>query len=322
MNGRFASPASAMERSSDLGFNQLELLLFRLQGERLFGINVFKVREIIRTPAITPVPHSDPRVLGLATLRDLSISMIDLGRAIGLPPVDLSQPTFTLVTEFNHRMQGFVVRAVERIAYLSWHSIALPPPALAEAPYLTAVARLQGHLIQIIDVERVMAELVDEKVSVSSEMLNQTAGSRMADHFVLGVDDSAIARRHLQQVFTSLGVQHQVVKDGLQALQLLQQWAEEGAQSGRAVSDRVLMVISDVEMPEMDGYHLVQAIRRDPRLRDLYVVLNSSLSSQANLRFAERAGADCFFTKWSADELSQLILDRVHAVSSASAART
>ena len=319
MKALSASPVSTAGEGSDLGFNQLELLLFRLQGERLFGINVFKVKEIIRTPVITPVPRSDSRVLGLATLRDLSISMIDLGQAIGLPPVDLARPTFTLVTEFNRRLQGFVVQSVERIAYLSWQSITLPPATLTEAPYLTAVARVQGQLIQIIDVERVMAELMDEKVSVSREMLNQATGRRMADHFVLGVDDSAIARRHLQQVFTSLGVQHQVVKDGLQALQLLQQWAEDDS---RAVSERVLMVISDVEMPEMDGYHLVQAIRQDPRLRDLYVVLNSSLSSQANLRFAERAGADRFFTKWNADELSQLILDRVHAVSSVSAART
>ncbi|HID00749.1 MAG TPA: chemotaxis signal transduction protein CheV [Piscirickettsiaceae bacterium] len=305
----------SMDQSSrDAGMNRLELLLFRLNGPQLYGINIFKVREIIPTPNYSPVPKADPRIVGIGNIRGDQLILIDLARCVGLPPLKDKANTFTLITEFSHQQQGFIVEGVERIAYLFWENVTPPPPTLAHSPYLTAITRFENQIVELIDVEKVMAELTQEKVDLSDGLVHMVSQADFdpADYFVLAVDDSVVAQKHIRNVLSKLGVRFQIVQDGKLALDLLQKWAKD-AEDGMAdaVSKRVLMVISDVEMPEMDGYTLARAIRKDPRLKDLYVVLNSSLTGAVNEEFARKSGADKFFTKWDTDALAQLVFDQM-----------
>jgi len=305
---------SMEQHSRDVGMNRLELLLFRLNGPQLYGINIFKVREIIPTPKYSPVPKADERIVGIGDIRGDNLILIDLARCIGLPPLKDKPDTFTMITEFSHQHQGFIVEGVERIAYLFWEDVTPPPVTLAHSPYLTAITRFENQIVEIIDVEKVMAELTHEKMDISEDLIhmaNQVAFDP-ADYFVLAVDDSVVAREHIRSVLSKLGVRFQIVQDGKQALTLLKKWAKD-AEDGMAdaVPERVLMVITDVEMPEMDGYTLSKAIRQDPRLKDLYVVLNSSLTGTVNEEFARKSGADKFFTKWDTDALAQLVFDQI-----------
>ena len=301
--------------------NRLELLLFRLDGPQLYGINIFKVREIIPTPKYSPVPKADERIVGIGDIRGENLILIDLAQCIGLPPLKGQPNTFTMISEFSHQQQGFIVQGVERIAYLYWEDVTPPPATLAHSPYLTAITRFENQIVEIIDVEKVMAELTQEKMEISEGLVHMADQAEFdpADYFVLAVDDSVVAREHIRNVLSKLGVRFQIVQDGKQALTLLKKWAKD-AEDGMAdaVSDRVLMVITDVEMPEMDGYTLSKSIRQDPRLKDLYVVLNSSLTGTVNEEFAQKAGADQFFTKWDTDALAQLVFDQIeqHRMSS------
>ncbi len=305
---------SMEQHETEVGMHRLELLLFRLNGPQLYGINIFKVREIIPTPSCSPVPKADERIVGIGDIRGENLILIDLAQCIGLPPLKGKPDTFTMITEFSHQQQGFIVEGVERIAYLFWEDVSPPPATLAHAPYLTAITRFENRIVEIIDVEKVMAELTQEKMDISEGLTHMASQATFdpSDYFVLAVDDSVVAREHIRNVLSKLGVRFQIVNDGRQALELLKKWARD-AEDGMAdpVADRVLMVITDVEMPEMDGYTLSRAIRQDPRLKNLYVVLNSSLTGTVNEEFARKSGADRFFTKWDTDALARLVYDRI-----------
>ncbi len=306
---------SMEQHSSDVGLHRLELLLFRLDGSQLYGINIFKVKEIIPTPQVSPIPKADERIVGIADMRGENLVIIDLAQCIGLSPLKGQQNTFTMVSEFSHQQQGFLVQDVERIAYLYWEDVTPPPDTLSSSPYLTAITRFDNQIVEIIDVEKVMAELTQEKMDISAS-LSAMAGAvefDPSDYFILAVDDSRVAREHLRKVLSELGVRFQLASNGREALNMLQKWAKD-AEDGMAdsVDKRVLMVLSDVEMPEMDGYTLTREIRHDPRLKDVHVVLNSSLTGQVNEDYANKVGADRFFTKWDTDGIAHMIFDYIH----------
>lgn len=310
------------QRTSLAGMNRMELLLFTIKGKQLFGINVFKVREVIRTPEIFVVPKSDSRVVGVSDIRGQSMPMIDLAKALDLEPVDPSKysKSLTIVTEFNSSVQGFLVEDVDRIVHLRWEDILAPPDSLQNVNYLTGITRAQDQIVQIVDVEKVLAEVSGTPEEMSDEFISQNISkTQNQDFFVLGADDSTVARSQLKNVLDKMGIANKVVNNGKLALDFLQKWADD-ADKGIApkVSDRVLMVISDIEMPEMDGYTLTTSIRKDDRLKDLFVILNSSLSGGFNETLTEKVGANVFLSKWHSDELANTIVDRIDAVTSAS----
>lgn len=309
---------SVDQRTSLAGMNRMELLLFNIKGKQLFGINVFKVREVIRTPDISPVPKSDPRVVGVSDIRGQTMPMIDLAQALDLDPIrrDKLADSLTIVTEFNSSVQGFLVEDVDRIIHLRWEDILPPPDSLQHVNYLTGITRAQGQIVEIVDVEKVLAEVSGMPDTMSDDFVEHNlAKTKGHGYFILGADDSTVARTQLKSTLDKLGINHAIVNNGKKALDLLRKWADE-ADRGVAspVSERVLMVISDIEMPEMDGYTLTTSIRKDERLKDLYVILNSSLSGGFNDKLTEKVGANKFLSKWHSEELASEIIKRIDAV--------
>lgn len=309
------------QRTSLVGMNRMELLLFTIKGKQLFGINVFKVREVIRTPAISPVPKSDARIVGVADIRGKTMPMIDLAKALdfeAIEPENYSK-SLTIVTEFNSSVQGFLVEDVDRIVHLRWEDILAPPASLMGVNYLTGITRAQNQIVEIVDVEKVLVEVSGTSADLSEEYITKhKAVTNGHDYFVLGADDSVVARNQLKGVLDRMGISNKIVTNGKLALDFLKKWADE-ADKGIAdkVSSRVLMIISDIEMPEMDGYTLTTSIRKDDRLKDLYVILNSSLSGGFNDTLTEKVGANVFLSKWHSDELAETIVARIEEVESA-----
>ena len=306
------------QRTSLAGMNRMELLLFTIRGKQLFGINVFKVREVIRTPPISPVPKSDSRIVGVADIRGQTMPMIDLAKALdfeAIKPENYSK-SLTIVTEFNSSVQGFLVEDVDRIVHLRWEDILAPPASLMGVNYLTGITRAQNQIVQIVDVEKVLVEVSGTSAQLSEEYITKHQSvTNGHDYFVLGADDSVVARTQLKGVLDRMGINNKIVNNGKLALDFLKKWADE-ADQGMAdkVGKRVLMVISDIEMPEMDGYTLTTSIRKDDRLKDLYVILNSSLSGGFNDTLTEKVGANAFLSKWHSDELAETIVARIEEV--------
>ncbi|HAZ60175.1 MAG TPA: chemotaxis protein CheW [Gammaproteobacteria bacterium] len=288
-----------------VGRNRLELLMFRLGGRQRFGINVFKVREVLKRPPLTQVPHSHPVVRGIAHMRDQTIPILDLARAVGRPALDLDSELFVIVTEYNRRIQGFLVSGVDRIVNMNWEQIKPPPKGIGNDNYLTAVTNVDNELVEIIDVEKVMGDVIGEATGLSDAMA-ATAIPPQEKH-VLFVDDSLMARKQIQRVLDQLGLKYIQATNGREGLEVLQKYLAEG----QRVQDHISMVLSDVEMPEMDGYTLCKKIKEDDRLRGLTVVLHTSLSGTFNSQTVKRVGADNMLAKFAPDELGRAILQGI-----------
>lgn len=301
----------SIDRSTQLaGYNRLALLLFRLDERQIFGINVFKVQEVIPRPQLSWMPSSHELVRGVADIRGRMIPVIDLRRAIGEPSDEAA--AHVIVTEYNCSIQGFLVRAVERIVHVNVDQVSPPPGGAGEGGYLTAITRINDELIEIIDVEKVLADVIGPSMELSQHIIEDANESRggTSHRRVLVVDDSRVARNQIERTLNQLGIECTLVNDGREALRYLQALAAKDA----PVNDSLLMVISDVEMPDMDGYTLTTEIRRDPRLKDLYVMLHTSLSGVFNNAMVERVGANRFIPKFSANDLATGVLDRLKAV--------
>lgn len=304
-------------RTKLVGMNRMELLLFTLHDEQLFGINVFKVREVIRTPHISPVPKSDPRVIGIADIRGTTMPMIDLPLALDMDPLSKVLGTLTIVAEFNSSIQGFLVGSVDRIVHLRWEDILPPPETLMNVNYLTGITKVGNALVEIVDVERVLQEVTGRNGADVSEEIGMIAQDiiKGRDFLVIGADDSVVARAKLKAVLDKVGVKSMIFNNGRFALEALQKMADAADKGGAlAVSKQVLMVVSDIEMPEMDGYTLTSNIRKDPRLKDLFVILNSSLSGGFNDTLTQKVGANLFLSKWHTDELAKMVIERIKAL--------
>ncbi len=300
-----AGVLDGVDRRTQLaGHNRLELLLFRLEGRQRYGINVFKVQEVIQCPPMTHVPHAHPVVRGVANLRGKTISLMDLAMAIGQHPLEDFANSYVIITEYNQSTQGFLVRSVDRIVNLAWDEIH-PPPKGSGNNYMTAVTNLEGSLVEIIDVEKVLAEVIPPSTTVDRAIVEQSESESSAAH-ILVADDSSVARNQVKRTLDQLGIQTTLAKNGREALDLLKSLAAQGP-----IEEQLVMVISDIEMPEMDGYTLTTEIRNDPKLRDLYVLLHTSLSGVFNNALVEKVGADKFIPKFKPDELANAVLERL-----------
>lgn len=297
------------QRTRLVGHNRLELLLFRLGNKQRFGINVFKIQEVMQCPPLTHIPRSHSVVRGVAHIRGKTIPVIDLGYAIGRPPIPDTTGCFVVVTEYNSRVQGFVVSSVDRIINVNWEAILPPPMGSGVNSYLTAVTQVDNELVEIIDVEKVLAEVTNTSMEVSEAIRQGSQPELMAWQHILVVDDSGVARNQITHTLDQLGIRSTTARDGREGLKILQTWAAEG----QPLSERLTMVITDVEMPEMDGYTLTAEIKKDPLLKDLYVLMHTSLSGTFNNAMAEKVGADQFIPKFRPDELAQAVLARVTA---------
>ncbi|MGD8112508.1 chemotaxis protein [Vibrio sp. TRT 21S02] len=296
---------SVNQRTQLVGQNRLELLTFRLMGRQRYGINVFKVKEVLQCPKLTLMPNLHHLVKGVAHIRGHTVSVIDLSLAIGGRPTEDVDKCFVVIAEFNRTIQAFLVTSVERIINMNWEAILPPPDGSGKANYLTAVTNIDNELVEILDVEKILAEIapIDETMdSTIAEEIAQAEEEKEIVRRILIADDSTVARKQVERAINSIGFEAIAVKDGKEAYEKLVEMAAEGN-----IYDQISLVISDIEMPEMDGYTLTAEIRRHADLKDLYVILHSSLSGVFNQAMVERVGANSFIAKFDPDELGNAV---------------
>ncbi|WP_434356367.1 chemotaxis protein [Parasalinivibrio latis] len=296
---------SVNQRTQLVGQNRLELLTFKLMRNQRYGINVFKVKEVLQCPRLTMMPNLHPLVKGVAHIRGQTVSVIDMSLATGGRPIDDPENRFVIISEFNRTVQAFLVSSVERIVNMNWEHILPPPDGTGKSNYLTAVTEIDGELVEILDVEKILNEIspVNEEISEDVQAKIQEVPPEQPK-LVLIADDSSVARRQVKRAVEGVGYEVVVAKDGREALNILKEMAEEGD-----IQSKLAMVISDIEMPEMDGYTLTTEIRKDPSLSQLHVVLHSSLSGVFNEAMVQRVGANAFIAKFDPDELGTAVLD-------------
>ncbi|GAB3013163.1 chemotaxis protein CheV [Bowmanella dokdonensis] len=295
---------SVNQRTNIVGQNRLELLIFRLLGQQPFGINVFKVREVLQCPELTEMPGASPHVRGIAHLRGVPITVIDLSQATGGKRIEDLKTAYVLVTEYNRNTQGFLVGSVDRIVNINWEQIMPPPKGAGANHYLTAVTRVDDKLVQVIDVEKVFAEISPVDEEVSEAVKSQGADVDVSQMTVLVADDSSVARNQVKRALSSIGVNVELVNDGREALKWLEAKAKE---MGGDITSKVPLIISDIEMPEMDGYTLAAEVKAHPDLRKIHIILHSSLSGVFNEAMVRKVGADQFIAKFHPDELASAV---------------
>ena len=289
------------QRTKLVGENRFELLLFNLGGRQKFGINVFKVQEVIQCPPLTCVPHAHPIVRGIAHMRGRTITVLDLAMAIGKKPLSDVKNKYVIVAEYNRNVQGFLVNSVDQIMNMNWQDILPPPKGVGKDNYMTAVTKVGNELIEIIDVEKVLSELVGTVIDIAEG--SQVENTEENPFRVLVADDSLVARKQIKGTLDKMNLKSDLAKNGREALDML----KKAVEGGRPISDTYDLLISDVEMPEMDGYTLTTEVKSDDRLSSLPVVLHTSLSGTFNSKMVEKIGADKFIAKFDANELSNEI---------------
>lgn len=301
---------SVNQRTQLVGENRLELLLFRLNGTQVYGINVFKVKEVLQCPRLNQLPRRHRVVRGVANMRGNTISIMDMNLAIGNDAIENIEDSFVIITEYNGSTQGFLVKAVERIINTNWEDIHPPPGGSGKDSYLTAVTEHDKTLIEIIDVEKILAEVSPLPADVSSELLEDGLSERVIQKHILIVDDSTIARKQIQRVVEQMGIRCTLRKDGRAALTYLEEMVAEG----KDPYDELVLVISDIEMPEMDGYTFTSAVRANEKLKDLHIILHTSLSGVFNEAMVKKVGANDFLSKFNPDLLASRLNERIRAI--------
>ncbi len=293
-------------RTQMVGQNRLELLLFRLHGKQIYGINVFKVKEVLNCPQLTNLPQSKPVIKGVAHIRGVTTSIIDMSMAIGGPPITDTDTAFVIIAEYNKTITGFLVNGVERIINMKWSDILPPPKGTGKSSYLTAITKMEDKIVEIIDVEKILAEIQPTGTEISQDQLSKGVFAEGEARKVLISDDSAVARKQVQRTVEQLGIQTLIAKDGFEALEMLKEMKQEGS-----IYDQLIMIISDIEMPEMDGYTFTTEVRADPDLKDLHILLHTSLSGVFNNAMVEKVGANKFIPKFDPDELASAVQELI-----------
>ena len=303
------------ERSKLAGNNQFELLLFRLgesknTGQReLFGINVFKVREVLVLPHITELAQSHEHLLGVANIRGQIIPVIDLPAVVGCNP--RKGRTILMVTEYNRTVQAFAVEEVNEIVRMEWSQV-LPADASQAGALITGIARLDGaqadsRLAQVLDVEQILKNVMP---ATTQEINREAVGPELVlppGTTILVADDSAVARSVIELGLKAMGVPYIMTKSGKEAWDKLQEISRDARAQGQMVKDRVALVLTDVEMPEMDGFTLTRYIKADKQFEGIPVVIHSSLTGATNESLVKSVGADAYVAKFQPREFAATI---------------
>jgi len=291
-------------RTQLAGSNKMEILLFTLGTGEIFGINVFKVREVTWTPKITITPNMPGGVEGVISLRGNIIPVLDLARFVGVEPSAADRTGTLMVTEISGHTQGFLVESVDRIIRVDWDKVrAVDPNLTGSQGRVTAVTRLaDDRLVSLVDVEQVLADAFGEAPPPEIAPLANVPEASM-----LFVDDSSVARREIAQVLDQLGVRYLQANNGREAWDKLQAIATQADHEGTSVMRRLKVVLTDAEMPEMDGYVLTRTIKSDRRFNGVPVVMHSSLSSQANNAMGRSVGVDAYVAKFNAAVLADTL---------------
>ncbi len=298
-------------RTKLAGTNKLEILMFTLgqdseSGRReVFGVNVFKVREVVRSPTITRAPDMPTAVEGMVSMRGKLVPVMDLAKFTGIQVA--VKPEILIVTEYNGQTQGFLVEAVDTILRVDWSAMRVPPQLIAgrASGLVTAVTELaDGRLVMMLDVEQLLAQSVEtDDIALASAIAVRIPEGRT----VLFADDSVVARNQICRTLDAMQVKHISTTNGAQAWAELNRIAETARVAGRDVRDTIQLVLTDVEMPEMDGYMLAKQIKSDVRFKGVPVIMHSSLSGPSNQQLGVSVGIDEYVSKFEPAKLSAAI---------------
>ena len=289
-------------RSNLVGSNKMEILLFSLGSDEKFGINVFKVKEVCQAGKITRTPNMPSGVDGIVSLRGHVMPVLNLANFMGIPPTDQHQTM--MVAEFNNHILGFLVQSVDRIIRVDWDKVRATEGMLSDnGTLITAISELpNGTLISILDVEQILANAFGEAIVDNVEKVE--SGRDMCIFFA---DDSMVARRKIAEVLDKMGVKHIQTSNGHEAWDRLKIMADSAQNVGASLHDQIQVILTDAEMPEMDGYVLTQHIKSDRRFDGIPVVMHSSLSAEANRAMGRRVGVDYYVAKFDSMILSSTL---------------
>ncbi len=278
------------------------VLLFRLAGRQVFGLGTLKIREIIPYGHVTPILHQGASVLGALNFRGTTISVIDLSHALGKRPVPLGERAqcFIIVSDVQRQVVGFMVRSIERIININWRDISQPDSSLGTHTFITGLVKDGEQIIQLLDVEIIMSRLFPLDQKRATAPVTDVQREKLKPLHILLVDDSRAARKQLSDALDYINVPYFFTGNG----QLGLDYMNEQAQKGRPVD----ILVSDIEMPGLDGYELAFAVRDNPELVRAYIILHTSLSSEISVSQAHQVGADEALTKFNARELIDAML--------------
>lgn len=273
------------------------LLLFRLHNTQLFGLGTLKIQELVPFQPVTPMVNQHPSILGALNIRGQTMPIVDLAAAVGKSPTpsDLLASSYIIITDVQRQKIGFLVRQIERIVDANWRDISAPDKFLGNNIFITGVTRVDDQLVQLLDVEVIMARLFPLDPSKATATITDVEREQLRPMSILLVDDSRTARKQLSDSLDAINVPYQVTDDGQKALDIMR----AAARSGKPID----ILVSDIEMPGLDGYELAFAVRDDKNLADTYIILHTSLSSSISVSQAKQVGADEALTKFDAREL-------------------
>ena len=295
----------ANERSNLAGNNKMELLIFGLVDEKTgttmdCGINVFKVREVLETPPINSIPLTNNGVVGMVNLRGQIISVIDLPGTLNLSPLTKDRK-FLIITEYNNSKQGFLVDKLDNIVRLDWSEIK-SPPTMSNNMSLTAITEVEGKLVSILDVENIIANLMNKKYQDTIEHVEKV--NKTKEYFIYFADDSKTARDLITKTLDKMQMKYKYAENGQEAFDALMNMARL---HGDKLKDHLSLILTDIEMPEMDGFTLVKKLKEDKRFKDIPILMHSSLTGGSNRKLGEQMGIDDFIDKFNPMDLSKII---------------
>lgn len=308
----------------ETGTNEVEIAEFSIRrkgsekgANQSFGINVAKVREIMKLPKITTMPSVDGNLLGIFKLRDQIIPLVDLAAWMHEETDVDYKKCYVIVTEFNQTNFGFVIHGINRIHRISWEKL-LSPENLSSATNttkidcITGLVNFEDHLMMMLDFERIVSDINPElglSVQADREIINDIQNLGTENPKILLAEDSTTIRDLIAEILEKGGFEVVHVQNGKVALEYLQAFAEEAQKEGVKIDDYLQAVVTDIEMPQMDGHTLCKQIKQNPALKELPVILFSSLIYDEIRRKGELIGADAQISKPEIGKLITIIRD-------------
>ncbi|ROP62892.1 two-component system chemotaxis response regulator CheV [Enterobacter sp. BIGb0383] len=302
--------------------NRFELLLFRLgtsahsEKSELFGINVFKLREIVPMPVFTKPAGIKSPLMGMVNIRDQIIPVIDLAAVAGCTPS--TGLNILLITEYARSVQAFAVESVDNIIRLDWKQVHTAEKAV-NGHYITSIACLDedkdsNNLALVLDVEQILYDITPEDHDLHAKNLKTNKFNIKPGAVAIVAEDSKVARSMLEKGLEAMEIPAQLHITGKEAWEKIELLAAEAQAEGVPISDKISLVLTDLEMPEMDGFTLTRKIKTDPRLKKLPVIIHSSLSGNANEDHVRKVQADGYVAKFEVNELSSVIQEVLERV--------
>ena len=278
------------------------MLLFHLTTPQPFALGTLKIKEIVQFTGLTSIPNSHPEVKGAVTLRGHTIPVVDMSSAIGHRPLSAEEikQCFIIVTDCQRKEIGFLVSAIDKIMQCNWREITPPPNSLGKNAYLTGVTQFEDKLVQVLDVEYLLSKIFPESMDTRLPILTDVNREQLKPLNILLVDDSLVARKQLSDALDAINIPYKVTNNGQDALNIM----IEQAMAGTPVD----LLVSDIEMPGLNGYELSFDVRDDSRINQAYIILHTSLSSHISVSQAQQVGANEALTKFNADELIAAML--------------